>query len=335
MINAFMDIHHLEPQQIGLPILVALCVGALLYVVAYPYFSGEAKAEKRVTALQNRPSVGGAGLRVNDVAKRRKAVADSLKEIDQRAKSKKISFEMRMAQAGLTWSKTKFWIVSAIMGAVAVVVAVIVSGSPLMIAAAAVIGGLGLPRWYIGRKRKKRLNDFLKELPGAVDIIVRGVKAGIPLGDCIRNIASEAAEPVKTEFRAIVESQTMGLTIPEAVERLIDRVPLPEANFFAIVINIQAKAGGNLAEALTNLSAVLRDRKKMKGKIKAMSSEAKASAGIIGCLPPLVAFFVWLTSPAYISLLFVTSTGHMVLAGCALWMGTGIFVMKKMISFDI
>jgi tight adherence protein B len=127
----------------------------------------------------------------------------------------------------------------------------------------------------------------------------------------------------------------MGLSIPEAVERIVDRVPAPEANFFAIVINIQAKAGGNLAEALANLSNVLRDRKKMRGKIKAMSSEAKASAGIIGALPPLVTLFVYLTSPAYISLLFTTFAGHVTLGVCACWMGLGVFVMKKMINFDM
>jgi tight adherence protein B len=127
----------------------------------------------------------------------------------------------------------------------------------------------------------------------------------------------------------------LGLTIPEAVERIVERVPTPEASFFSIVITIQAKAGGNLAEALANLSNVLRDRKKMKGKIKAMSAEAKASAGIIGALPFLVAFFVYLTSPAYISLLFTTSTGNMVLGCCAFWMGCGVFVMNKMINFDM
>ena len=330
-----MDINDPILQQIGLPIVVALCVGAVLYVVAYPYLSGEAKAAKRKNALQTRSSIGGPGSRANDTAKRRKAVSDSLKELDQRTKSKKVSFETRIAQAGLAWSKTTFWVVSAVMAVVATIAAFLVSGSPMIVAAFAVIGGLGMPRWYIGHKRKKRFDRFLHEFPVAVDIIVRGIKAGIPLGDCIRNISVEAAEPVRTEFRAIVEAQTMGLTVADACERLIERVPLPEANFFTIVINIQSKAGGNLAEALANLSAVLRDRKKMKGKIKAMSSEAKASAGIIGALPPLVGFFVWLTSPAYISLLFVTSTGQMVLAGCALWMGTGVFMMKKMISFDI
>ena len=330
-----MDLHQLDLHQLVMPFLIALSVGCVLYVVVYPLISGEAKAEKRKAALQARSSVSGPGGRVNDAAKRRKAVADSLKELDHRAANKKLSFEARMAQAGLTWTKTKFWTVSAVLGAVAAMASLYVSGAPIMVGAFAVIGGLGMPRWFIGFRRKRRFTKFLQEFPAAVDIIVRGIKAGIPLGDCIRNIASEAEEPVRTEFRAIVEAQSMGLTVADACERLIERVPLPEANFFAIVINIQSKAGGNLAEALTNLSAVLRDRKKMKGKIKAMSSEAKASAGIIGALPPLVATFVYLTSPAYISLLFTTGVGHMVLAGCACWMATGIFVMKKMISFDI
>ena len=179
------------------------------------------------------------------------------------------------------------------------------------------------------------MNRFLREFPGAVDIIVRGIKAGIPLGDCIRAIAAEAAEPIRSEFRAIVEAQSLGISVAEAVERMIERVPLPEANFFSIVISIQQKAGGNLSEALMNLSNVLRDRKKMRSKVKAMSSEAKASAGIIGALPPLVTTAVWFTSPGYISLLFTTGTGHMVLGGCACWMGLGVFIMKKMISFDI
>ena len=115
-----MDLHAANLQQIGLPIIVALCVGVVLYVVFYPYLSGEAKAEKRKTALQARSSIVGPGGRVNDAAKRRKAVADSLKEIDQRAKSKKITFEMRIAQAGLAWSKTKFWSISAVTGFVVI-----------------------------------------------------------------------------------------------------------------------------------------------------------------------------------------------------------------------
>ena len=315
--------------------MATLAVGGVFYVLAYPYLSGEAKAEKRKSALQSRSTGKGAAVRINDVAKRRKQVTDSLKELDARSKSKKLTFETKLAQAGLTWSKPQFYGGSVLVGAVGGAVAFLFGGGLLIAGAVVVILGVGAPAWFVGYLRKRRMAKFLKEFPAAVDIIVRGIKAGIPLGDCVRAIASEAAEPVKTEFRGIVEAQAMGLSIADAVERLIERVPLPEANFFAIVINIQQKAGGNLAEALMNLSNVLRDRKKMRGKVKAMSSEAKASAGIIGALPPLVGTAVYLTSPGYISLLFTTSTGHMVLGGCAIWMGTGIFVMKKMIAFDI
>jgi tight adherence protein B len=121
----------------------------------------------------------------------------------------------------------------------------------------------------------------------------------------------------------------------EAIERLPQRIPTPEANFFAIVISIQQKSGGNLAEALANLARVLRERKKMRDKVKAISSEAKASAGIIGSLPIVVAGLVYLTSPHYIELLWTTDTGRIVLGVCALVMGIGIFIMHKMISFDI
>ncbi len=321
-------------QQILIPIMATVAVGGVAYALAQPYLDGNRQADKRRAALQS-PVAAKATGRGNDAAKRRKQVADSLKELDAKAKSKKLTFETKMAQAGLAWTRTFYYALSAGLAVVAAGIAFLVMGSPVVAAAAMVVGGFGVPSWIVSRKRKRRLNRFLDEFPAAVDVIVRGIKAGIPLGDCIRAIANEAAEPVRSEFRAIVDAQAMGIGIAEAVERLPERVPLAEANFFSIVINIQSKAGGNLSEALGNLSNVLRDRKKMKGKVKAKSSEAKASAGIIGCLPPLVGSAVYLTSPNYMKLLFITSTGHMVLFGCVCWMSTGIFVMKKMIAFDI
>jgi tight adherence protein B len=163
---------------------------------------------------------------------------------------------------------------------------------------------------------------------------VRGVKAGLPVGDCIRIIAAETQEPVKGEFRAIAEATAIGMPLPDACAKLYDRIPLPEANFFTIVIAIQQKAGGNLSEALGNLSRVLRDRKQMKAKIKAMSTEAKASAAIIGSLPIAVMILVYISSPSYIELLWTHQMGRFMLAVSAMWMATGIFVMKKMINFD-
>ena len=191
-----------------------------------------------------------------------------------------------------------------------------------------------MPRWLLSYLKKRRENKFLDSFPDAVDIVVRGVKAGLPLLDCLKMITMEAPEPTKSEFRAIVETEAIGLPLGEACTKLYEHMPLPEANFFGIVISIQQRSGGNLAEALGNLSRVLRDRKKMKAKIQAMSQEAKASAAIIGALPLAVMTLVYITSPNYISLLWTEPFGRLMLAASALWMFTGVMVMKKMINFD-
>lgn len=187
----------------------------------------------------------------------------------------------------------------------------------------------------LGYLRKRRIAAFINELPTAIDIITRGVRAGIPVGDCLRIISREAEEPIRTEFRLAVESQTLGMSIGDALIRMYERVPVSDVNFFAIVIGIQAKSGGNLSEALANLSRVLRERKKMAGKIQAMSMEAKASGGIIAALPFIVATLTYFSSPDYISLLWRTDIGKMALVASAVWMSLGIFTMKKMIAFDV
>lgn len=195
-------------------------------------------------------------------------------------------------------------------------------------------GAFGIPHWLLGFLKRRREQKFLNGFPDAVDVIVRGIKAGLPLLDCIKMITIDAPEPVRSEFRAILETQAIGMPLGEACGKLYERMPVPEANFFGIVIAIQQKAGGNLSETLANLSRVLRDRKKMKAKIQAMSQEAKASAAIIGALPIAVMTLVWITSPSYISLLFTEQLGNIMLAGSAVWMTMGVLVMKKMINFD-
>ncbi len=314
--------------------LTMVTAGGILHVFVYPYLSGDISAEKRQAALRPAAAKRGAE-RQPDAASRRKQITESIKELELRGKRKKQSLETRIAQAGFSWTRNKY--IGASLASAAFFGALIwlVRAHPIVIVAAMGVGGFGVPAWILNFLRKRRLKKFVDEFPNAVDIIIRGVKAGLPLGDCLRVIATESAEPVRSEFRQIVEAQAMGFSTAEAVEQIVERVPIAEASFFAIVINIQQKAGGNLAEALANLSAVLRERKKMKGKIKAMSGEAKASASIIGCLPPLVAVMTYITSPKYIELLWTTQTGELVLGACAVWMGIGIFVMKKMINFDI
>ena len=314
--------------------LAMLAVGGLFYAFVYPYLSGDIKAEKRQAALQ-KSAVRRVSDRSNDPSQRRKQIAESLKELEQKGKGKKLTLDARIAQAGLSWSRRQFYIGSVVGGVLLAGLLYVITDDLLVAAGALAAGSFGMPRWMLNFLRKRRLKKFLNVFPDAVDVIIRGVKAGLPLGDCMRVIASESAEPVRTEFRLIIEAAALGLSLGEATERIVERVPVPEASFFSIVINIQQKAGGNLSEALANLSRVLRDRKKLKSKVQAVSSEAKASAAIIGSLPFIVGILVWVISPRYIELLWLTSGGRIVIGVCLTWMLVGCLVMRKMINFEV
>ena len=312
-------------------ILSMVCAVGVLFAVFYDKLAGESATEKRQKALVNRKQKTA----IERDANRRRAIADSLKDLEIKGARKTETLEAKISQAGLTWSRSTFYMFSIVMSALTAVLLLVASGSLLFAGLGLLIGGLGIPKFYLARRKKKRLAAFSEAFPGAIDVIVRGIKAGLPLGDCLRIIGNEAPEPLAGEFRDAVEAQQLGLTIGEAMDRLAERTPTAESNFFAIVINIQAKAGGNLSEALGNLSRVLRERKKMRLKIKAMSTEATSSAGIIAALPFIVAILVYLTSPTYISLLWQHSTGQVVLVCAAFWMSIGVFVMKQMINFEI
>ena len=320
-------------DSIAVFFLAAVAVGGVAYVFVYPILSGERKAEKRVANVARAEPAARAAR--GQQRSRRDVVESTLKELDERhKKTRSPSLSVRIAQAGLTWSKQRFMIVSVIIGCVMFVGGILGNAGLLPAIGLGFAGALGLPRWLLSFLKKRREAKFLAAFPDAVDIVVRGVKAGLPLLDCMKMITAEAPEPLKSEFRAIIETQAIGIPLGEACGKLYERMPLPEANFFGIVIAIQQKAGGNLAEALGNLSRVLRDRKKMKGKIQAMSQEAKASASIIGALPVAVMTLVWITSPQYINLLFSEPLGHVMLAASVMWMTMGVLVMKKMINFD-
>jgi tight adherence protein B len=308
--------------------LVALALGGLAFV----FVSGDSRAVKRQAALQS----GAAKVKDNAIEKvaRKKQITDSLKELEKKTSRKRLTLETKLQQAGLSSTRRQFMIISAISGAAVALLVFMGTGSLYIAAPAAIIGIFGLPNFVLAQLRKRRIAKFVAEFPNAIDIVVRGVKAGLPLGDCLRIIANETTEPAKSEFRMVVETQAMGLSLGEAVDRLAQRVPVTETNFFAIVINIQSKAGGNLSEALGNLSRVLRERKKMKGKIGAMSMEAKASAAIIGIVPFVVVALLYVSSPAYVSLLWTTTHGKIVAGVAIAWMGIGVAMMKKMIAFD-
>jgi tight adherence protein B len=318
--------------------LASLSVGGMMLAAFYPRVAKPRPFKQRFNRIAAFETRGQEATAQDSDRDRRRSVEKTLRELEETQKanarkSGKPRLMGRIRQAGLTWTRKTYYLVcvGAGLGSYAIALSF---GSTIAALGFGLAGGLLLPHLYVGAKRKGRFKRFTAEFPNAVDVIVRGLKAGLPMADCLRVIASEAQDPVKGEFLAIAQDQTLGMPIDEAVQRLRDRVPLPESNFFAIVIAIQSRTGGSLSEALGNLSKVLRERKKMQAKIKAMSAEAKSSAGIIGALPFLVSGAVYMTSPDYMSLLFTTMTGKIVLAGCALWMGMGVLVMRKMINFD-
>ena len=322
-------------QTLALFFLGTLAAGGILWVFIYPLLSGERRADQRKASIARSQPVAVVASGRTAPKVRREQVEETLKEAEvRRKKLKSPPLSLRISQAGLSWSKRQFILISAGLGLVALALGFFMGIGLLPALGVGFAAGFGLPRWLLSFLKKRRERRFIEGFADAVDVIVRGVKAGLPLGDCLKVISTDAQEPVKSEFRGIVETQTIGMPLGEACTRLYENMPLAEANFFGIVISIQQKAGGNLSEALGNLSRVLRDRKKMQAKIRAMSMEAKASATIIGSLPIAVMILVYITSPTYIELLWTTPMGRLMLAACVVWMAIGVFVMKKMINFD-
>jgi tight adherence protein B len=321
-------------QTVAIILLSTFCAAAVAWVLVYPLLSGEKEAEKRV---QRATRSGGLMVKAasRGKASRRDQIEASINELEsRRKKAKSPSLAARFAYAGVSWTKRQFIAMSATLGVVVLLAVWLLGGGPIGALGLGFAAGVGLPRWVLTFLKRRREKKFLGLFPDTIDVIVRGIKSGLPLGDSLRAIAAESAEPVRSEFRHIIETQAIGISLGDACAKLFERMPVAEANFFAVVITIQQKSGGNLSEALGNLSKVLRDRKKMRGKIQAMSSEAKASAAIIASLPIAVMSILYLTNPSYISLLFTSHPGQMLLAGSAMWMSIGVFIMKKMINFD-
>ncbi len=323
--------------------LVALSTGALLYGVLQPRMEADKATRSRFdqfAASENDTALRQAARdRMQEVTKRRKTLQATLDELEEKNRKRnvhlrKLTLEARIRQAGFDFPPRTYYLASAGFGLFVFLLILLVSGAPLVALLLGIAGGAAGPHWFLGWRRARRQQRFTDEFANALDVIVRGIKSGLPLNDTLRMISNETPEPVRSEFARVVEALQMGSPLTEAVNRLYVSMPMPETNFFAIVVAIQSQSGGNLAEALGNLSRVLRERRKMKGKIKAMSMEAKASAYIIGSLPIIVGVLVYLTSPDYISVLFTDPKGHMILLGSAMWMLCGILVMRKMINFD-
>jgi len=331
----------MDQQTIMIGGLILLCVGAVLFVTLSS--SEKDRAKKRVANMRkvsSRSAAGaGGGNSESQTRERRKKLTETLEKIDnntkEQKKKKRLTLAQSIEQSGMEMSIQQFYIASVIAAFVLGAIG-LVSGQKLWISGLMFfIGGVGLPRWFVGMAKARRQKKFTSEFSNSIDVIVRGVKSGLPVNECLKIIAREAPVPVNEEFHLLNESIRVGLSLEQALEKMYDRMPTQDVNFFGIVLLIQQKTGGNLAEALGNLSSVLRSRKMMEGKVKALSSEAKASAMIIGVLPFLVAGAVHLSAPDYLVPLFTTRQGNFILLAAGFWMSCGIFIMRKMIAIKV
>ncbi len=329
--------------DLALTVMVAIAVGGLAMAILMPFMSNNSSGN-RVKAIASGKKLestgGGFRARFSEDSKdvRRRQIQDSLKQVaktDTSRRKVRATLSTNLQQAGLDVSPRSFWMASAVTGAILAFISLAMGAPIYVVGAAGFAGFLGLPRWVIGVMKRRRQNIFLDDFADAIDVMVRGLKSGLPVSEAMKIIATESGDPVGPEFMEVVDGQRIGITLDQGLERMVERVPLPEVNFLAIVMTIQSKTGGNLSEALGNLSRVLRDRKKMKAKVKAVSQEAKSSAAIIGSLPFVLVGALTLLNPNYLDPLFYTDMGHMLLIGSGTWMTIGVLVMKKMINFQI
>ncbi len=315
-------------------LVLAVMLVVLLGGGAVMALAGESDRSKARVAALAKPD---AHLGKNDTGVvRKRNMQTAIKEFEKKQAENKttVTIRRRLDQAGLFTTQPKtFWIASAGL-ALLTVLFILFKGQSIIVAGlGGFAAGIGLPRWVLKFLKTRREKRFTADFANAIDVIVRSVKSGLPTSDALRIVAGEFRDPVGSEFKKLVEGMKLGLTLEQGLKKMYESMPTTEVSFFGTVMTIQLKTGGNLSEALGNLAGVLRDRKRLQGKIKAMSSEAKASAGIIGSLPPAVGGLVYFTTPAYISMLFTERVGNLLLVGCVVWMGLGIAVMKKMINF--
>lgn len=349
-------IETLGPEGIlvlGLAALALMTLLALVGGLAYAVGEPRRRLKRRIAGLGLQPGAGDAGVdrrrRGGSIASaasgggsgdqsRQRRIQEKLRELERdkadRARRRNRA-RLRLLQAGVRMDHRVYMAIMVGLGVLAAM-AVVLAGLPVLVAVpTGVTVGFGLPRLVLaimtGRRQRKFTNDF----PDAIDVLVRGVQSGLPVSECVSIVGREVPDPVGSEFRMMVEGQRVGLSLTEIMARGLERMPTPEYKFFAIVLQIQQQTGGNLAETLANLSSVIRDRKQMRSKVKALSSEAKASAWIIGSLPFIVAALVSAISPGYMVPLFTKPLGHIIIACGLCWMLIGVGIMAKMINFKM
>ena len=309
-----------------------LMLGMIAFAFAGP--SPQRAQSRRIAALRERHGDGAivvdARLRRITAARASRSDAAVGKLLPNREQLAK-----RLAMTGKDWTVSQYAMVTA---GITLVIALLLAlkGAPILLGLfVGLFVGVGLPHWLVGFFIKRRIAKFTAKFPDAIELLVRGLRSGLPVTETIAVIGHEVPGPVGEEFRTITDKMKIGKSMDAALQDTADRLGTPEFQFFVITIAIQRETGGNLAETLANLATVLRQRGQMKLKIKAMSSESKASAYIVGSLPFIVFGMIWMINDSYMQGFFIDQRLMVAGIGGLIWMGLGAFIMAKMVNFEI
>ncbi|HUZ73009.1 MAG TPA: type II secretion system F family protein [Stellaceae bacterium] len=327
----------LSPAALVIAALLLLALTSALGLVIAHNTGPRARLRARVAAIAGAKGSGMAAKAAAPGARRTRQIRSKIEEAAAGTGKPSRGVELRLLidRAGIGLDVRRFYLWSAAAAAAGSALYLLLGYPWYGLWAPPVLLGAGLPRKVLGMIAARRQRAFTRHFADAIDVIVRGIRSGLPVGECLTIIAREAADPVATEFKLLVEAQRLGMTMKQALDRSCRRMPTADMKFFAIVLNLQQQTGGNLAETLGGLSDVLRQRKKMADKVRAMSSEARTTAGIIGAMPFLIMGIIAIIDPEYISLLFTDPLGKKIVVGGGLWMVLGVLIMRKMISFEI
>jgi tight adherence protein B len=317
----------------ALLLLATLTAAVVMLVVAFSGPSGSKAQNRRIGAIKLRHAHGSVvELQMRRVLQQRETRLDSY---FLRLLPNPQSIERKLEATGKDWTIGKYALVSIGVG-VAVMLLLLLRGAPFLLAlSVGLFIGIGLPYKVVGMVTARRIKAFTSKFPDAIELLVRGLRSGLPISETLGVVGSEVPGPVGVEFRGVADKMKIGRTMEAALQETADRLGTPEFQFFVITLAIQRETGGNLAETLGNLADVLRKRAQMKLKIKAMASESRASAWILGGLPFIVFIMIYMVNSAYMAQFFSDPRLMIIGGGGIVWMSIGIFIMAKMISFEI
>lgn len=318
--------------------LLLIAVGLMAFMVlGYLAVSGPSPTKEGARRLQSVRYRHSESTTDKVEAQLRKAVAQRKPKMHQIAgsESRIAALALRLHRTGKGWTISQYAYASAGLALAVSVIIFIKSGAALLSLGIGLFVGAGLPHMVVNYFIKKRTGAFTTKFPDAIELLVRGLRSGLPVTETLGIVSSEVPGPVGEEFKLVTERIKIGKTMEDALQETADRLNTPEFSFFCITLAIQRETGGNLAETLSNLADVLRKRAQMKLKIRAMSSESKASAYIVGALPFIVFTMVWWINPKYLGGFFTDERLIATGLGGLVWMGIGAFIMAKMVSFEI